>query len=107
MWVAINAKPDTAEMCEAIVELNPNVVTELKENFRHMSADEASIWAQTSCLLKFHLQRGYTQFFFPNLYAVIHLGILSKFWSDLKHDKVEAEKVRIRQIWKQMLENRK
>ena len=37
MWVAINAKPDTAEMCEAIVELNPNVVTELKENFRHMS----------------------------------------------------------------------
>ena len=29
MWVAINAKPGTTEMCEAIVELNPHVVTEL------------------------------------------------------------------------------
>ena len=33
IWVAINAKPETTELCEAITELNPSVVTELKDNF--------------------------------------------------------------------------
>jgi hypothetical protein len=45
IWVSINAKPETTEMCEALVELNPNTVSELKENFRHMSEEEAIIWA--------------------------------------------------------------
>ena len=65
-----------------------------------MGEEEASIWGQTACLLKFHLQRGYTQFFFPNFYVVLHLVVLSKHWSDLKQEKVDAEKGRIRQIWK-------
>ena len=96
MWVAINAKPDTAEICEAIVKLNPEIVPTLTENFKHMSEEEANIWGITACLLKFHLQRGFSQFFFPNLHAVIYLATLSKHWSDLKNEKVKAEKVRIR-----------
>ena len=73
----------------------------------NISYNQAENVSQSACQLKFHVQRGISHFFIPNLYNIIYLFLVHHRWDRLIENRTKLEKKRIANIWKKMLVTRK